>query len=143
VLRQSSRLTCMSVYNGQTSYDPRFIRTLLAGTDTYRHPRLAQLFDVDLDKLDDLPKEKYQLFEQVSPINHATKDDPPTQLLYAASLDAPVKDLSVGIHHPRFGQVLKERMDKLGVECQLKTRVRMNQDAELTFGFIQQHLGLK
>src|SRR5687767_14243164 len=25
VLRESSRLTCMSVFNGQTSYDPRFI----------------------------------------------------------------------------------------------------------------------
>ena len=64
VLRQSTRLTCMAVYNGQTSYDPRFIRELFPGTDTYKHPALAQLFDVDLDKLDDLPKEKYKLFEE-------------------------------------------------------------------------------
>src|SRR5262249_22615153 len=40
VLRQSTRLTCMSVFNGQTSYDPRFIRDLFPGTDTYLHPRL-------------------------------------------------------------------------------------------------------
>ena len=28
VLRQSTRLSCMAVYNGQTTYDPRFIRKL-------------------------------------------------------------------------------------------------------------------
>jgi hypothetical protein len=57
VLRQSSRLTCMVVFDGQTSYDPRFIRKLFAGKDTYKHGALAQLFDVDLNKLDDLPAE--------------------------------------------------------------------------------------
>ena len=69
-------------------------------------------------------KEKYKLFELVSPINHLTKDDPPAQLLYATNFDAPVKNQGVGIHHPKFGQVLKERMDKLGIECQLQARVR-------------------
>ena len=143
VLRQSTRLTCTSVFNGQTSYDPRFIRDLLPGTDTYKHTRLAQLFAVDLNKLDDLPSETYQLFEMVSPIHHLTKDDPPAQLLYAANFDAPVKNQSVGIHHPKFGQVLKERMDKLGVECQLNARVRVADVEELTFGFIKTHFGLK
>jgi acetyl esterase len=143
VLRQSTRLTCMSVFNGQTSYDPRFIRDLLAGSDTYKHPRLAQLFAVDLDKLDDLPKEKYKLFELVSPINHVTKEDPPAQLLYAANFDAPIKNQGVGIHHPKFGQVLKERMDKLGIECQLQARVRAADSAELTFGFIKKHFEQK
>ena len=27
-----------------------------------------------------------------------------------------------GIHHPRFGFFLKERMDKLGIECQVHLR---------------------
>jgi hypothetical protein len=27
-----------------------------------------------------------------------------------------------GIHHPRFGFFLKERMDKLGIECQVRLR---------------------
>src|SRR4051794_21744920 len=36
VLRQSTRLTCMSVFNGQTSYDPRFIRDLFPGKDVYK-----------------------------------------------------------------------------------------------------------
>lgn len=140
VLRESSRLTCMSVFNGQTSYDPRFIRDLLPGSDTYKHERLSQLFAVDLDKLDDLPKEKLELFEEVSPINHVTKDDPPAQLLYAYNLDAPVKNQGVGIHHARFGEVLKKRMDGLELECELKTRVRSAEVDELTFEFIKKRL---
>lgn len=64
VLRESTRLTCMAVLQGQTSYDPRFIRKLFPGKDTYKHPALAQLFGVDLDKLDALPAEKYRLFEE-------------------------------------------------------------------------------
>jgi acetyl esterase len=140
VSRESSRPACVSVFNGQTSYDPRFIRDLLPGSDTYKHVRLAQLFDADLDKLDELPNEKYELFESVSPIHHLTKDDPPVQLLYAYNLDAPVKDSGVGIHHPKFGVVLKERMDKLGVECELKARVRPADGDALTFAFIKKHL---
>jgi len=143
VLRQSSRLACMSVFNGQTSYDPRFIRDLFPGTDTYKHPRLAQLFAVDLNKLDELPAEKYKLFELASPINHLTKDDPPAQLLYAGNADAPVKNQGVGIHHPKFGQVLKERMDKLGIECQVQARVRAPDSAELTFAFIKKQFDRK
>jgi len=143
VLRQSTRLTCMSVFNGQTSYDPRFIRDLFPGKDTYKHQRLAQLFDVDLDKLDALPKEKYKLFELVSPINHLTKDDAPAQLIYAYNLDVPIKNQSIGIHHPKFGQVLKERMDKLGIECQVHARVGRAESTDLTFGFIKKHFGMK
>jgi hypothetical protein len=31
-------------------------------------------------------------------------------------------DLGIGIHHPRFGYFLKEKMDKLGIECIVKTK---------------------
>lgn len=117
VLRQSTRLTCMSVSGGQTSYDPRFIRDLFPGTDTFQHSALAQLFDVDLGRLDDLPDEKYELFEEVSPINHLTKDDPPAQLTYGGSLDTKVTNQSIGIHHAKFGEVLKKKMDALGIRC--------------------------
>ncbi len=117
VLRQSTRLTCMSVSGGQTSYDPRFIRDLFPGTDTYQHSALAQLFDVDLGRLDDLPDEKYALFAEVSPIHHLTKDDAPAQLTYGGSLETKVTSQSIGIHHAKFGAVLKKKMDALGIRC--------------------------
>jgi acetyl esterase/lipase len=142
VLRESSRLACVSVFNAQTSYDPRFIRDLLPGTDTYKHSRLAQLFDVDLTRLDELPAEKYKLFESVSPLPHASRGDAPVQLLYSANADAPVKNQSVGIHHPKFGLALKERLDALGIECLVKTRVQPADGDELTLAFVKRHFGL-
>ena len=135
VLRQSSRLTCMAVIAGQTSYDPRFIRDLFPGKDTYKHPALAQLFDVDLSKLDNLPQEKYKLFEEVSPINHLTKDDPPALLIYGSTMD------DTGIHSPRFGKVLKEKMDALDIECQVYTGGEGG--ANQTMSFVKKHFGMK
>src|SRR5262249_48641719 len=119
VLRQSTRLTCMAVFNGQTSYDPRAIRQLFPGKDIYKHPALAKLFGVDLNQLDELPEEKYKLFEEVSSITHLTKDDPPVLLSYSSPMDAEVTNLGIGIHHPLFGRVLKEKMDGLKIPCEL------------------------
>jgi acetyl esterase/lipase len=119
VLRQSTRLTCAAVSDGQTSYDPRFIRKLFPGKDVYKIGPLRRLFDADLDRLDDLPAEKYRLFEEVSPINHLTKDDPPVLLWYGRPMDAEVSDTNIGIHHPLFGKVLKEKMDELGIPCEV------------------------
>jgi acetyl esterase len=114
VLRQSTRLTCMYVSGGQTSYDPRFIRNMFPQANTYKHSALAQLYDADLDKLDDLPKEKYELFEKISPINYLTKDDAPAVLSYGMPLDA-----KPDIHHPLFGKLLKQKMDELGIRCEV------------------------
>jgi acetyl esterase/lipase len=119
ILRQSTRLTCMFVVEGQTSYDPRFIRTLFPGKDIYRIGALQKLFDFDPDKLDALPAEKYKLFEEVSPITHVTKDAPPVLLLYNNAIDAEVTNQGIGIHHPLFGKVLKEKMDALKIPCEV------------------------
>jgi hypothetical protein len=59
--------------------------------------------------------------------------------IYSYNYNAPLKNQSVGIHHPKFGQALKVRMDKLGVECDLQARVRPADGDELTFTFIKKH----
>ena len=142
ILRQSTRLTCMAVYNGQTSYDPRFIRDLFPGTDTYRHSALAQLFGVNFDRLDDLPDEKYRLFEEVSALPHLSSNDPPVLLMYASRMDAKITNQGIGIHHPRFGRVLKEKMDPLATECRVETGIRRGDDSftKLTMAFIRKHM---
>lgn len=145
IARESTRLKCMVVFNGQTSYDPRFIRKLFPGTDTYKHSALAQLYGVNLNKLDSLPQEKYKLFEYTSAIPHLTKDDAPAMLLYRSKLDTKITNQGIGIHHPRFGQALKERMDKLGIECVVKTGIGRGGEnqTKLTMDFIKKHLGVK
>lgn len=143
--RHSSRLTCMAVNNGQTSYDPRFIRDLFPGTDVYRNSALSQLFDVDLKKLDDLPKEKYQLFEEISALPHLTKDDPSVLMTYDSDLETPVSSRRIGIHHPRFGKVLQDKMMALGLECQVHTGFAHNGKSrgDLVVQFVKKHFGIE
>jgi acetyl esterase len=144
VLRQSTRLTCMAVYNGQSSYDPRFIRELFPETDIYKEPALAKLYDFDPDQLDHLPKEKYKLFEECSPLTHLTKDDSSAMLIYSSEMAAPITTQSIGIHHPRFGKVLKEKMDALGIECTVNAgRPQSGDKRETVVNFLKRHFGMK
>jgi len=140
VKRESTRLTCMAVYNGQSTYDPRVLRELFPGSDTYKHAALQQLYDYDLDKLDEAPPEKIKLFEEVSALTHLTDDDPPALLMYATELDTPVTNQGIGIHHPKLGKLLQQRMQKLDIPCQVVTGVgRGQQRAPLTFEFVKKH----
>ena len=145
VLRQSTRLSCAAVFNGQTSYDPRFIRKLFPGKDVYKIGALRQLFGVDLNDLDNLPPEKYRLFEEVSALTHLTRDDPPVLLSYSRPMDAEVTDTGVGIHHPLFGKALKEKMDALGIPCELYAGgKRIGGGTPMTtIDFLKEHLGVK
>jgi len=34
----------------------------------------------------------------------------------------PPETTGIGIHHPRFGYFLKEKMDKLGIECPVRVK---------------------
>jgi len=139
VLRQSTRLTCMFVFDGQSSYDPRFIRDLFPGSDTYKIGALAKLYDIDPNHLDHLPKEKYKLFEECSPITHLTKDDAPAMLIYGRTMDS-----AADIHHPRFGKVLKEKMDALGIECKFYAgRPEQGESRESPIAFVKRHFGMK
>jgi hypothetical protein len=62
------------------------------------------------------------LYRQISPLTYLTKDDPPVWAFYSI----PNKPLTAestpsdAIHHPGFGVVLKEQMDKVGVFCKLR-----------------------
>ena len=122
VRRQSTRLSCAAVYAAQTSYDPRFIKKLF---DTNQvEGALIPFFGMKSAEDVDDPK-FHPLFEEASPINHATADDPPIMLFYLSQANQPLPPNSSGrehIHHPKFGVVLKEKLDKLGVPCIIKFR---------------------
>ena len=145
VLRQSTQLTCMVVGEGQTSYDPRFIRKLFPGKDIYRIGALQKLFDFDPKNLDDLPAEKHQLFEEVSPIHHVTKSAPPVLLRYNNPMDAEITSQGIGIHHPLFGKVLKEKMDALKIPCEVVAAGQRigGGTPTRTIDFLREHFALK
>jgi acetyl esterase/lipase len=117
VARCSSRVCAVGVDGAQTSYDPRFIKAQIGGR-AHEHSALREFFGIKSDAELDSPR-IHKLFEEASPINYVTSDDPPAILFYAE----PDKPLPLdakpgqGIHHPRFGKVFKAKLDPLGIEC--------------------------
>jgi acetyl esterase/lipase len=119
VVRESTRLTCVAVMGAQSTYDPRVISEWVSPVAA-KHPALRGFYGLSDDELDS-PK-AHKLYEQASPINFLTKDDPPVFAFYNEAdrpipADAPP---GAGIHHPIFGKKLNEKMDALKIECVVK-----------------------
>jgi len=121
VPHQSTRISRAAVSAGQSSYDPRVIMKMFETTET--HPALLKLFGMKSWKDVDNPK-FHPLFEDASPITHATSDDVPVMLHYSQANEKlpPGSNGGKHIHHPKFGFMLKEKLDPLGVECNLVLR---------------------
>jgi acetyl esterase/lipase len=119
--RQSTRLSAVAVDNAQSTYDPRTLATLIDGV-TARIDALRLLFNVkEGDPLQ--AAHAFGLYEDASPVTHLTRDDPPVLLHYARSnTPLPPETWSIGIHHPRLGYYLKEKMDRLGIECAVRVK---------------------
>jgi len=117
VERQSTRLACVGSIDGQTSYNPLTIREWIGGR-AWENGALVKLFG--LSSTADFQKpENQKIFDDASAITHLTKDAPPVVMFYFERdepLPADAKP-GQGIHHPKFGHMLKEKMDALGIEC--------------------------
>lgn len=116
VKRQSTRLSAAVVYAAQSSYDPRFIKKLF-NTDQIDEALIPFFGMKGAAEVDEA--KFHPLFAEASPINHASSDDVPVMLFYPQA-NKPLPPNSTGrqhIHHPKFGEVLKEKLDALGVEC--------------------------
>ncbi len=123
IARQSTRLVCVAVSNGQSSYDPRFAEKIgLPRPNFERHSFFEPFYDLEPSEWD-TPK-AYARFEQAAPITYLTKEDPPALLTYSFANEevSATSDLGLVVHHPKFGIALKEAMDKLGIECVVQYR---------------------
>jgi len=120
VLRESSRVACVVSWDGQTSNDPHLIRQLLGGPKT-DHPALLPFYGVKKREELETPAMR-KVEEDASAVTHASQDDPPVLLTYGrrmTPLPLPeTTDMSIVIHHPAFGKLLKDKLDALGVPCQ-------------------------
>jgi acetyl esterase len=118
VSRQSTRVSAVGSLAGQTTFDLAFL-TRLCG-EALGHRLAAALYGMKPDELTTEAARKRG--EEISPITYLTRDDPPVFLYYSADLSAELPPPGPqAIHNPRFGVLLKEQMDKLGVECILRT----------------------
>jgi acetyl esterase len=118
VEKQSTRLTCVAVSNGQSSYDPRFAEKIGIPRPNFdRHPFFLPFYDIAENQIDTL--EAYRKYEEMAPITYLSSDDPPALMDYgfpnvAVKSDS---DLSLVVHHPLFGIALQQQMEALGLEC--------------------------
>ena len=120
VLRESTRLSSMAVWSAQTTLLADIVGPRV-GPVTLKHSfytgRFFGLKQADMDT-----EKGKQLTRDASPLSHLTKDDPPVWAYYSIA-DKPQTEtttVSEAIHHPYFGKVMKEEMDKLKIECKIR-----------------------
>lgn len=123
ILRESTRLKVMAVYSAQTTLVPevieKYIGVLATQYKTYNDGRMFGLKKEEMTS----PK-ALQLYKEMSPLTYLTKDDPPVWSFYSVP-DKPLTPESTtsdAIHHPGFGKVLKEEMDKLKIDNKLRNK---------------------
>jgi acetyl esterase len=121
VLRESTRLKVMAVSSAQTTLVPdvvaKYVGVLATQYNSYSNGKMFGLKKEEMTSAKAL-----QLYKEISPLTYLTKDDPPVWAIYSIP-DKPLTDKSTtseAIHHPGFGKVLKEEMDKLKIECKLR-----------------------
>jgi acetyl esterase len=124
VERESTKASCVYMVEGQTSYDPRFVSELIGG-DAHRGHPMADLFGVPRDTWPALDEEKGRLAEAASPVNLLSEEAPPVFCVYSLP-----RDHAPDIHHSKFGDDLKVRMDALGVECSVVVDPELQGDNE-------------
>jgi acetyl esterase/lipase len=141
VLRESTRVRVIAVTAAQTTLVPevvdKYVGELARQYKSYFSGKLFGMTEKDMNT--DRGK---QLYKEISPLTYLTKDDPPVWAFYSVS----AKPLTAGsttseaIHHPGFGVVLKEQMDKVGVLCKLRHKDDGQKVNEDMVQFIVDHL---
>src|SRR5207245_2350855 len=112
--------------------------------DTYRVDALVLLYGLSGPDESANPRpEKARLMEEASALTYVKAGVPPVFLTYNQPNETPAPDIAQGpgIHHPTFGNILKERLDQLGVEC----IVRCQGESDLhptEMEFLRKHLGV-
>lgn len=120
VLRESTRLSAMAVFSAQTALEPEIVGPRV-GAATLKHSfYTGKFFGLETEDMS-TPKLK-EMIKEASPLHHLTKDDPPVWMIYTVAQKPQTDETTVSdaIHHPNFGVVLKDEMDKLKIECKLR-----------------------
>jgi len=116
--RESTRLACVATNGGQTTMDFELWQKWIPGYDQpHREPHEA--FEAQSKE------EMAKLVAEVSALSLISADDPPIFMSYGMAPDAPIptdpqRARRWKVHHVMFGVKLKEKMDSLGIEADLK-----------------------
>lgn len=123
IARQSTRILCAAVNGAQTTLDPKQMKEWTPNSRYGSHAfgifkdtekKYTQDFEAFLAKRDEIT----QWIAQYSPYALVTPDDPPVYLAFSAppAIGQEQKDPT---HSANFGVKLQERMNEVGVSCEV------------------------
>lgn len=124
VARESTRLRCVAVDGAQTSLDPaqmqEWIPNIIYGGHAFgfNSGKAYEARVAAFAKFLENRESVREWIREYSPYDQATAGDPPVYLYYnnKPSLGQPQKDAT---HSANFGVKLKEKLDGIGVPCEL------------------------
>ncbi len=140
VLRESTRLGVMAVWSAQTTLVPEIVGPRV-GAATLKHSFYTGKF-FGMQPSEMTSEKAKAMTKESSPLSHLTKDDPPVWAYYsvAAKPQTAETTTSDAIHHPYFGTVLKEEMDKLKIACKIRHKDDGKTVNDDVTAFILKHL---
>ncbi len=122
IARISTRVTCATPLQAQTSLDPKQMRRWIPSITYGAHAFFsgselakdkAERFEIWLSRRDEV----MPYIKDFSAYHQASADDPPMLLVYGGQEDViPAKDRGNATHHPKFGEHLHRRLSEIGVE---------------------------
>lgn len=124
VARESTRLWCAAASAAQTSLDPKQLQEWTPNSRYGGHafgfmdPANIKSRDTQFTEFLAHREEMLPWIMEYSPIEHATKDDPPIYLIYTTppALGQPQQDPT---HTSNYGVKLQETLQLIGVPCEL------------------------
>lgn len=141
VARESTRIQCVAVNNAQSSYDPRFFRSI-GLPRLEEHQFFFPFYGITREEFDS--PQAHKLYDDAAAITHLSVDDRVPVLMTYGGGDVPIDDqttVGVIVHHPKLGLALKERMDKLGLACTVTYRDQPGGPRRVSeFEFLREHL---
>ena len=131
----SSRVSCMVGFGTQTSNNPNFFLEKIGGNKAI-HPSFPHMWG-EIDMQDLASPEIQAKINECSAIHHVKKGNPPVFLIYGqappASLYPEETPTGETVHSAKFGLLLKEKTDPLGLECHIDYPGHNAQENEIQF----------
>ncbi len=127
IARESTRILCAAVDKAQTSLDPKQLRDWTPNSRYGGHafgitdiskPNDPKLRDSRFNRFHDSREKILPWIKLYSPIELASSDDPPIYLHYSTAPDFGKKQEDP-THTANYGVKFKEKLDELGVPCEL------------------------
>ncbi len=112
--RESTRLACVALLNGQSTLDLDWWKANIPGYDA-PHREISEYTDLE-------GEERVKMIDELSVINHISPDDPPVYMRYNMKPDDPIPEKNPSgwkIHHVNFGTAMQYKLLEAGVEVTL------------------------